>query len=242
MSAKFAERLTILHQVGEGLLARLYVAWRTLASPDTRPEFLGAKQHKKVLDALVKPFPDLDKDPQGSPGYSELMGKANQLHESIHRYYFTFVDLEEWEHETVKLLNNVGRDTTGLKYELNPTLTSAFLALLTMYMRCNMLLNFISDRRTIVAVYARVYYHMKMTAEPSASKVAKYVDKMNHLVPRAMHQFKGISERVAEAIVSLYMPYAATIDVSQLRQKGSHNITLHSERWGCRRTTPRCTT
>ena len=111
-----------------------------------------------------------------------------------------------------------------MQYDLNPTLTSYFLEVLTLYMKLHLLLNSIKDKNLLLVVFSRVYYHMKMNEEPSFQKVATYFNDYSNFVKVFISEFKGIGKKVAETLSSLHMPFVENLDVSSLRGNGIHTI------------------
>lgn len=60
MSAKIAEKLTILLDVGSGMMSRLSLPTRTLSSPGGRPHALQNPDWKSLRKRLESKFPELD--------------------------------------------------------------------------------------------------------------------------------------------------------------------------------------
>jgi NCK-associated protein 1 len=222
-----------LIEASEGLFARLHRSDTTLANARTRPQFLDDKGFAKVSDAFQKAFPRLPNDPARVVGYAEFVqNNAQGVHDQLAASYYAFVDTAQWQLAAKEVIIEVGKGTTSLKYDSNPSLTEAFLDVVQIYMRLLFMLQRISDRQVIMGVFNRAYFHLKYVGEPSYDKTAEFVAMYSEIIPRVQADFRPVSGQIVEAIMSLYMPFIQNVDVDSLRTKGVHSLTLNPETMG----------
>ena len=90
--------------------------------------------------------------------------------------------------------------------------------------------NSIQERKQILGVYARVYYHLKMNEEPSYPKVAAYLNDYSSFTKVYINEFKAMGKKISEALGSLHVAYVENLEVNQLRANGIHTILSDSKK------------
>jgi len=102
----------------------------------------------------------LPQDPGAVKGYAELLRGCQELFDQLCDDYYAFVDMHEWKGAALDLLTEMAKDTTSMKYELNPLLTEGFTDLLAMYVRLFLLINKIDGRNSLLVLFTRSYFHV----------------------------------------------------------------------------------
>ena len=207
------------------MFSRLHRADTSLVNAKTRPSFLDDKVFVRVGDAMTKAFPRIPADPAKIGGYDQLVAQAQAIHDQLGNAYYALVDTCEWVGAAREVLGDI-KSVTCLNYAVNPRVTEAYLDLVQVYMRMLFLMQHITDRQLVLSFFCRAYFHMKYVSEPSFERTAEFVHRYTEVVPSAQADLRNVSNQLADAITTLYMPFASNSDVSALRTKGLHNLTL----------------
>lgn len=141
-------------------------------------------------------------DPNKIAGYDLLVGQHQALYDQFGMMYYSFVDSCEWVGAAREVLGEL-RSITCLKYDVNPTLTEAFLDVLQVMMRLLFLIQSIGDRQVVLCVFCRCYFHLKYVSEPSFDRTAEFIAGYTEVVPRVQADIRNVSSIIVDAIMSL---------------------------------------
>eukprot|EP01104_Vermistella_antarctica_P018181 TRINITY_DN6651_c0_g2_i1.p1 TRINITY_DN6651_c0_g2~~TRINITY_DN6651_c0_g2_i1.p1 ORF type:complete len:1159 (+),score=342.64 TRINITY_DN6651_c0_g2_i1:203-3679(+) len=218
--SKLAERSRILLDVGEGLLKRMYNAKARLKSAKDGPEILRRPEFKRVADALTRRFPDLPTDLEKVQGNEILQAEGQKIYEQLEDYYLLFNDMLEWRGVADLLFTELAQNVVNFKLGDNSRITYNFMEMVTTYVRMHFYLEKITDRKNIVATYAKVYQNIKGSTEPSFQKLGQYIVEYDHPLRRLQADFKPISNTLGSTLICLKEDFAKMLDVATLRKDG----------------------
>eukprot|EP01087_Luapelamoeba_hula_P014697 TRINITY_DN4352_c0_g1_i1.p1 TRINITY_DN4352_c0_g1~~TRINITY_DN4352_c0_g1_i1.p1 ORF type:complete len:922 (+),score=120.84 TRINITY_DN4352_c0_g1_i1:139-2904(+) len=227
--AGIAERLTILSELGEGLLIRFYNI-KVKYDGVSRPAYMSDPALAKVIGALPKKFPDLPTDLEKVPGYDVFASKAPQLYAELESDYDAFLDAHEWVRLTEKALTDITQGLSGLQIGESPLVTQGYMELVVKFIQLNILITMINDRRVIVTAFARLSFIMRNKSEPNFERIAQFLTRYAFPFVKLPEILKPCSKRIGQALSSLMMPYMKTNDLQYLRKEGLLNITLNPDK------------
>ena len=99
---KFAEKLTILSERGQGILTRVYNIKKTCADSSTRPSCLSEKQLESAIKHITRKFPNVDTKEKSH--LTAISSFQKDIMSSLPNYYFTFVDVMEFKDTTSEVI------------------------------------------------------------------------------------------------------------------------------------------
>lgn len=222
------EKFSYLKDVGEGLLHRLYSSRYFFGNDKSRPHWLKEPAGQKIVKSLIAKFPEFP-DTDKMQGYEVLTTKAKVISDDLEQHYETFVDCSEWKDAAHLLLIEVANASISLKLDENPVLTTLWLDLMVLYVRLHVLASTIPDRKLALAVYYKMFYHIRSAAEPHYQKAAKWAFDFDSPFRKIQDEFKVINDAMGKVLVSLMMPYMKIRFINTLRKEGALNITLKPE-------------
>lgn len=226
--SKIVEKFAYLKDVGEGLLHRVYYSRHFFSNDKLRPAWLKDPQTQKVIKPFLAKFPDFP-DTDKIQGYELLTSRAKVITDDLEQHYETFVDCSDWKDAATSLLAEVANSSVSLKIDENPVLTTLWLDLMVLYVRVHYLASTVPDRKLALAVYYKMFYHIRSTAETHYPKAAKWANDFNAPFSKIQEEFRVINDAMGKVLVSLVMPYMKTRSINTLRKEGALNITLKPE-------------
>ncbi|XP_008468124.1 membrane-associated protein Hem-like [Diaphorina citri] len=99
---KLAEKLTIMHDRGVGMLTRIYNIKKACGDAKSKPSFLSDKSLESCIKQIVKKFPNIDI--KSVSGISQI---RSDIVKSLSLYYYTFVDLLHFKDCVCELLTTM---------------------------------------------------------------------------------------------------------------------------------------
>lgn len=190
MSSDFPTRFVELKLEGDGLVKRLLQMRQNLGNPKTRPKLFD-KSFEKIVSKLLSKFPDI---PEADKiiGYDALIPKAKALMEDFEYPYYTLVDSFEWRTKALTFLTEQSSKLFKLRLDENPTTTGLFFDLLVRFAQVHLLIGTIPqiDKRLSLAIYSRMYFHLRSQPEVSYSRTAKWVAEYDNPTVRLSDDLK----------------------------------------------------
>eukprot|EP00026_Physarum_polycephalum_P000270 Phypoly_transcript_00270.p1 GENE.Phypoly_transcript_00270~~Phypoly_transcript_00270.p1 ORF type:complete len:988 (-),score=126.97 Phypoly_transcript_00270:2585-5365(-) len=147
----------------------------------------------------------------------------------MEQHYETLIDCSDWRDAAASLLVEVANGSVSLKLDENPVLTTQWLDLMVLYVRLHILASTIPDRKIALAVYYKMFYHIRSAAEPHYQKAAKWAFDFDSPFRKIQDEFRVINDSMGKVLLSLMMPYMKTRSINTLRKEGALNITLKPE-------------
>eukprot|EP00043_Microstomoeca_roanoka_P017868 m.187833 g.187833 ORF g.187833 m.187833 type:complete len:1109 (+) comp16716_c7_seq1:316-3642(+) len=166
---KFAEKLTILNEHGQGILCRLYHTKRDLQHEE-RPPVLAEKAFEAQTKAAQKKFPNIEslKDNQGFVSH-----RREELTNTLHPHYYNLVDAMDFQDRVKEVVASMSACQMRLELHLNYRLTALFLDLIHTYVSVMLMLFRLDDRRTIAMVFNATYSLMRGSTEASYPRLSQ---------------------------------------------------------------------
>jgi len=228
-NCKYAEKLLILKDAGEGVMSRLVWVKKMLTSPTQRPAFFSDQQYGKVTAALIKKFPEFEQNVDKTPGFELLTGKGKQFFEEVEPYYNAFVDAFEFKEAAVAALFEVGSGTVEMKLDENPTLTAAFMDLFVTYAQMNIFVSQVEEKKILLTVFYKIFFFVKCVNEPNYLRVANYLNAFADPIRAMQEEFKTLTTSLGRTLTNVMQLYTKIRTIPVMRKDGALNITLKPE-------------
>ncbi|GAM28510.1 hypothetical protein SAMD00019534_116860 [Acytostelium subglobosum LB1] len=225
---KLPDRLHVLLENGEQLLSRLYVSRGLLGGAKTRPLFLSDEKVGRAIKNLMSKFPDFP-ELDRVQGADLITSRAKQYMEDLEQHYETLVDACDWKEATCALLHEIANNTLALKFTASIQLSSRFMELVVLFAKLHMLLAHLADRRTVLAVYARLFQHTRSQVEPNYSRLSRWIIESDLPVKRIQDDLKGLNDAIGHTLLSVEATYSKRRLITQLRRDGALNLILKPE-------------
>jgi NCK-associated protein 1 len=176
--AKTAEKLIILGDIAQGLLARVY----NLSAFKRDPLLFTVDVDKHYVKLLLKKFPDLtDPKPGENKGFDLFKKNSQAITQNLADFYLTFNDLLNFNEETFKVLTEISQTQQEFKPEVNIDLLSYYLNLFVRYVQLQLLVTQIDLPQINIAAYAKAYHMTSGNTEPNFGRIVKYLTDRNIL-------------------------------------------------------------
>lgn len=201
MAHQAAEKLYILGDISNGLLARVYDILEF-----QKPGVLTDPLLDPYLKKLEKGFPNMpDNTVKATPGSDLFTDRAMEIVTGLTDYYNTFKDILNFKEEAWKLLRELAEELKALDFKTNPDLMTYFMDLFTRYVQLHVLISRVTDRRLMIACYAKAYQHTAGNTETKFSQIANFIE--THTIPSKSLRIEcePLGKRLAETLGSLTM-------------------------------------
>jgi len=224
--SKLTEKCLILTDIGAGMLSRLSLLNRNLASPGGRPHSLQNPEWSKIRKTLEKRFPEVD---VGSvkevPGFETFQGAAGRILDELDPIYRTFCDVREFNITVLQLLKSLPRDIMDLNLFGTPEVTRNFCRLLTLYVQLHLFWSDVGERKVLLALYACAYSCVHGKTEKGYAALAGDVEEYSEPLKRTVEELKD--ENFVNTLGNILVQFAPVLhqsfDVDMLRQKNVLN-------------------
>eukprot|EP00164_Ancoracysta_twista_P002075 GFYU01002736.1.p1 GENE.GFYU01002736.1~~GFYU01002736.1.p1 ORF type:complete len:1155 (-),score=375.87 GFYU01002736.1:160-3624(-) len=230
MAGKFAEKLIILQDACDGLLARVYNLKKLLASPQSKPTILKDNTYSKLCKVLTQKFPESPSDLDKQQGYQDFMTRADEFRQELANYYYAFLDVLDFKEATSSLLEDMSKTIIGFKLEVSPDLMRGFMNLLVGYVKLQVLTHSLADRKTLLAFYSRAYYQVQGSMEPNYSRLGAYMNEFENPIKKLQDESQSVSVKVGDTIKTLRMKYLSWMGTQQIRKSNLLNPFIVPER------------
>ncbi|XP_071795826.1 nck-associated protein 1-like isoform X3 [Asterias amurensis] len=202
---KLAEKLTILVDRGQGMLARLYNIKKACQDPRSRPAFLSEKALEPCLKSIVKKFPNTEKNTQGQ--LAPIDQRKSEILKVLSVYYTTFRDIHEYTDHVTELLTVLASCHVHFDITANFDMTKNYLELVVTYISIMMLLARVEDRKAMLGLYNQAYELAYGKSEPSFARLGTLICDFDSPVKKLTQQFVPLERCVASALFSLLHLY-----------------------------------
>jgi NCK-associated protein 1 len=216
---KFAEKLTILNQRGQGILIRVYNIKKSCLDPSTRPACLSDRTLDSAVKHINKKFPNVDtKDKSHLTAISSLQ---KDIMQHLPNYYHTFVDVMEFRDVTNEVVTSVATSQFFFDITTNFDLTSALLELLATYASIMILLSQVDDRRAITGLFNVAHEMSRGSQDPSFPRLGQMLTEYDHALRKISEDFTPLAKVIVQAVMSLRPLYQRrNLPAYQLRSQG----------------------
>ncbi|KAH3758257.1 component of SCAR regulatory complex [Pelomyxa schiedti] len=220
------EKMQDLKREWHNVMKRLYLCKLSMASPKLKPKVLQDRQYEKVTQKLLSRFPDFPEGADKIPGYDLLSTKAKTHLEEFEPLYFALADACNWKTTTMGVLVDMSSALLLLKIDENPMLMTLWMDLMVNFVQLTILAWNIPDKKNIVGVFAKLYYHVNGFPEPSFAKVSKWVLDLENPISKLFGDFKAVSTTIGAALNELKQAFSASRNLMDLRKNEALNISL----------------
>ncbi|CAI8006773.1 Nck-associated protein 1-like, partial [Geodia barretti] len=216
---KFAEKLTILNQRGQGILIRVYNIKKSCLDPNTRPACLSDRTLDSAIKHINKKFPNVDtKDKSHLTAISSLQ---KDIMQHLPNYYHTFVDVMEFRDVTNEVVTSVATSQFFFDITTNVDLTSSLLELVATYASIMILLSQVDDRRTIAGLFNVAHEMSRGSQDPSFPRLGQMFTEYDHALRKISEDFIPLAKVIVQAVMSLRPLYQRrNLPAYQLRSQG----------------------
>ncbi|XP_006035394.1 nck-associated protein 1-like [Alligator sinensis] len=204
---KFAEKLTILNDRGQGVLIRMYNIKKTCAGTRTKPPFLLEKAMEPALKYVNKKFPSLDAR-SNTQHLGQVHKEKGEIIRVLSTYYQSFVDVMEFRDHVYELLNTIDASQCYFDIHLNYDFTKNYLDLVVTYSALVLLLARIEDRKVLIGLYNCAHEMLHGTSDPSFARLGQMVLEYDHPLRKLSEEFGPHSKAVTSALLSLHFLFA----------------------------------
>uniref|UniRef100_A0A671DXV3 NCK associated protein 1 like n=1 Tax=Rhinolophus ferrumequinum TaxID=59479 RepID=A0A671DXV3_RHIFE len=200
---KFAEKLTILNDRGQGVLIRMYNIKKTCSDPKSKPPFLLEKSMESSLKYINKKFPNIDVR-NSTQHLGPVHREKTEIIRFLTNYYQSFVDVMEFRDHVYELLNTIDASQCHFDINLNFDFTRSYLDLIVTYTSVIFLLSRIEDRRVLIGLYNCAQEMMHGHVDPSYARLSQMVLEYDHPLKKLTEEFGPHTKAVSGALLSLY--------------------------------------
>ena len=192
-----SEKLIILNDVADGLMARIYNLI------DFQNEDVFTSDVDKFTKTLVKKFPLFPDSINKGSSYDVFVKRAAEVSGTTLLFYNTFLDILNFTDEAWRLIEIVAATTQEFKWDMNPDIMSFYFRLLTSFVKLHLLVNQIKDRKYYIAAYSKAHQLTNGNSEPNMQKVADYLSSYEKPLDQVRNLFSGITQQLGTALMPL---------------------------------------
>lgn len=225
MAHQAAEKLYILGDISIGLLARVYNILEF-----QKPPVLSDPQLDPYLKKLEKGFPFMPENTAKATPGSDLFGdRAMEIVTGLTDYYNTFKDIMNFREEAWKLLRELSDELKPLEFKTAPDILTYYMDLFTRYVQLHVLISRVSERRLMLACYAKAYHHTAGNTEPKFTQIATFIEA--NAIPQKFlrAECEPLAKRLAETLGGLTMNILPWGSLSGFSSKKVFNLLEESK-------------
>jgi len=102
--------------------------------------------------------------------------------------------------------------------------------LIVKFLQIQMLATLVTERRTLVTVFERLYFIVKNAKENNFGKVAQYLARYAEPFKKLPEVMKPYGKKITQAVLSIAQAFSQVQDLQFLRKDGTLNITLNPDK------------
>ncbi|XP_072045321.1 nck-associated protein 1-like isoform X2 [Amphiura filiformis] len=202
---KLAEKLTVLTDRGQGMLARLYNIKKACQDPKSRPAFLSEKSLETCLKMIVRKFPYTEKNASGS--LAPIDNRKGEILKVLNVYYTTFRDIMEFKDHVSELLTTIAACHVHFDITTNFDLTKNYLDLIITYISMMLLLARVADRKAMLGLFNTAHELNYQKSEQSFHRLGTMIMEYESPMKKLAEQFVPLERGVQSALFSLLHLY-----------------------------------
>mmetsp|Transcript_23209 Transcript_23209/g.58056 ORF Transcript_23209/g.58056 Transcript_23209/m.58056 type:complete len:1151 (-) Transcript_23209:109-3561(-) len=223
-----AEKMMVLLEAGNDCLTRMYHV-KAEVTNDARPVFLTEKTYARVVESMVRKFPENDPGLDRIQGAETVRANARDFLEQLQPHYLVFKDQLEWREAAIDVLGEVSKKVNQLLMSLNPFMTRFFLDLMVMYIRVHILMRSVADRKALLSMFSLCHKIKNNENEPNYNRVSLYVVEFENPFKRIQTEFADFSAKIGATLIALKPSLDKMFNLQVLRKDALLSLTVNPD-------------
>jgi NCK-associated protein 1 len=220
-----AEKLLVLLEVGEDCLTRMYHV-KVEVTRDARPVFFTDKTYARVVDSMVRKFPENDPGLDRIQGAETVRANARDFHEQLQPHYLVFKDQLEWKEATIDVLSEASTKVNQMSMSVNPFMTRFYLDLMVKYIRVHILMRSVVDRKALLSMFSLCHKIKNNENEPTYNRVSLYVAEFDNPFKRIQGEFSSFSAKIGATLFTLKSSMEKMFNLQVMRKDALLSLTV----------------
>jgi NCK-associated protein 1 len=223
--SKFPEKLIVLNELADGVLARAASVKRLFDSEDSKPKFLTDTGLQKVVQALTKAFPDVPSGLESTPGHDQLQMRARELFDTLQEVYLTFFDALQLSDAALDVMKTMAETVVSFSMDANPDLMVPFMNLLVRLVKVHIVLGRVRDRRPSLAMYGRAFQVLSGSADANFPKLATFAVELDSPLRRVQDELARaqLPARIGATLSTVAFTFSRAVTPAVLRKEHALN-------------------
>lgn len=209
------ERLDIMTETAEGLLARTYLL---ISFP--RPPALNA-EIEKVCQKLERKFPDIPEGLDKVPGHSVFRDRSIEICASLDDFFLHTSNLQKFSFHTLALLNDISTQLIQLELDLHYDIMSKFMNLFVTYTKMVILASSLPSTKEYVASYDYAHQLSKAESHKEWPFVKGFVAALDAPVQKLRDDLTGIAYYYGQCLKNISELYVTRSKVQFLKDQNA---------------------
>ncbi|KAJ5080522.1 nck-associated protein [Anaeramoeba ignava] len=224
---KAAEKITILSEHLNGLLAQIYNIKQLFDGPSAPPYFVDDKMSK----AIVKGFKKFGQQKVSdkfyvNPQFDVIRRNSKEAYEFFTPGYHILSNAMKVLPEVKIILTTIANSTIILSFDANPRLATAFLDLYTNYAKLILLISQFETVKKFLLVYQLAHRQEKKKSPYDFLNVCQFVAKSESPFKSIFEDLNSLWEPITSILETLVFHIPNIQNHDDLRKKGLLSITL----------------
>lgn len=210
---KLAEKLSIMHDRGVGMLTRIYNIKKACGDAKSKPSFLSDKSLESCIKQIVKKFPNIDI--KSVSGISQI---RSDIVKSLSLYYYTFVDLLHFKDCVCELLTTMDACQVYLDISINFEMTKTYLDLIAIYVSLMILLSRVEDRKAVLGLFNAAHEMVHNQSDVNFPRLGQMIMDYEAPMKKLSEEFIPHAKLLFQALMSLRPVYSyRNVSADQMR-------------------------